>query len=137
MLSAAHRMRNGAQFSATTRGGARAGRKTLVFYALPYDATTLVGFIVSKAVGNSVMRNKVQRKLRHIAANSLSTHQHGYYFVVRALPAAATASFAQLESDYTSALTSVLAKLERATTHEPAAQRPDAGTSAQQLREEL
>lgn len=137
MLSAAHRMRNGAQFSATTRGGARAGRKTLVVYALPHDATTLVGFIVSKAVGNSVMRNKVQRKLRHIVANSLSAHHHGYYFVVRALPAAATASYAQLENDYTSALLSALTKLERAATYEPAAQRPDAGTLTPQPREEL
>lgn len=142
MLSAQHRMRNSAQFATATRTGAKAGRKTLVLYAAPVENTpTLVGFIVSKAVGNSVVRNKVQRKLRHISRNSLTTYRDGYYFVVRALPAAATASFEQLNYDYTSALTSALNKLEPGTgSPQPTAVAPSPDTAeapTPQPREEL
>lgn len=126
MLPAQHRMRNSVQFARATRHGAKAGRKTLVLYATPVaTGPTLIGFIVSKAVGNSVMRNKIQRKLRHLSADSLTHYPDGYYFVVRALPAAATASYEQLSHDYTSALESALTKLSpnKTTT---AAQSPDA-----------
>ncbi|MBM7051803.1 ribonuclease P protein component [Rothia sp. ZJ1223] len=138
MLAAVHRMRTRAQFAVATRTGAKVGRKTLVLYAAPVEHTpTLVGFIVSKAVGNSVMRNKVQRKLRHISADSLRTHAEGYYFVVRALPAAASASYKTLNNDYTSAFASVLAKLSPAETT-AVAPRPDAADApVPQPREEL
>lgn len=57
------------------------------------------GFVVNKAVGGAVVRNRVKRRLRHLVAPRLSSLPDGALVVVRALPAAATASFAELDQD--------------------------------------
>ena len=55
-----------------------------------------VGFVVSKAVGPAVTRNLVKRRLRHMARErTASLPPHGM-LVVRALPAAADASYDEL-----------------------------------------
>ncbi len=55
-----------------------------------------VGFVVSKAVGPAVTRNKVSRRLRHLARERTgSLPPHGM-LVVRALPPAAHASYDEL-----------------------------------------
>jgi ribonuclease P protein component len=58
-----------------------------------------VGFVVSKAVGNAVVRNRVTRRLRAIAAPQLGGIPAGVDVVVRALPPAAGASFVELEAE--------------------------------------
>jgi ribonuclease P protein component len=47
------------------------------------------GFVVSKAVGNAVTRNRVKRQLRHLVAGELAHTPIGVAVVVRALPPAA------------------------------------------------
>ncbi|MGK2310351.1 ribonuclease P protein component [Cutibacterium sp. V947] len=49
-----------------------------------------VGFVVSKAVGNAVTRNRVKRRLRHLCRPFVDELEDGTVVVVRALPAAAT-----------------------------------------------
>lgn len=49
---------------------------------------TRVGFVVSKAVGDAVTRNRVKRILRHAVAARLSAIGAGQDIVIRALPAA-------------------------------------------------
>jgi len=49
---------------------------------------TRVGFVVSKKVGNAVTRNRVKRRLRHLARDLEAPCPTDV--VVRALPAAAT-----------------------------------------------
>lgn len=68
------------------------------------DAAPQVGFVVSKAVGNSVQRNLVKRRLREIvrplvATSGLAVFPEHSRAVVRALPAASTATFAELSRD--------------------------------------
>ena len=63
------------------------------------------GFVVSKAVGNAVVRNRVKRRLRHLAGAALPGLPGGTRVVVRALPAAAQTSYAELGSDLDRCLT--------------------------------
>lgn len=69
-----------------------------------------VGFVVSKAVGNSVVRHRVVRRLRAQVAERLTRGvvPDGTDLVVRAQPPAATASSAELGSALDSALDRVL-----------------------------
>jgi ribonuclease P protein component len=67
-------------------------------------APAVVGFVVSKAVGGSVVRHRVTRQLRHLVAARLATLPAGSATVVRALPDAAGASSTALDADLGSAL---------------------------------
>lgn len=112
MLPQQHRMRTKVQFSETTRSGVRSGRRNLVLYAVKNSQEpTLAGFIVSKAVGNAVVRNKTKRRLRELVAHSIQENPTGYSLVVRALPAAAQATWNELSADYAAAYEAILAKL--------------------------
>ncbi len=62
------------------------------------------GFVVSKAVGNAVVRNRVRRRLRHLCADRLDTLPAGSILVVRALPPAAEADSALLGRELDAAL---------------------------------
>ncbi|GAA3565459.1 hypothetical protein GCM10022197_21620 [Microlunatus spumicola] len=61
-----------------------------------------VGFVVSKAVGGAVVRNRVKRRLRHLVAQELAASSSAQDVVVRALPGSATTP-SRLEADLTSA----------------------------------
>jgi ribonuclease P protein component len=64
-----------------------------------------VGFVVSRAVGNSVVRHRVTRRLRHLLRDRIGTLPGDCSLVVRALPAAAGSSSAELAEDLDAALT--------------------------------
>ncbi|AHI02197.1 hypothetical protein KALB_8840 [Kutzneria albida DSM 43870] len=68
------------------------------------DERTRVGFVVSKAVGNSVVRHRVSRRLRHLVADRLAQLPPGTGVVVRALGPAGTATSAELGVDLDAAL---------------------------------
>jgi len=102
MLPAAARMRRRADFDAASRSGSRAGRSLVAGNLLVEpgsDRPALVGFVVSKAVGSAVVRNKVRRRLRHLARGYLRTLPGGSLLVLRASPRAATACQAELAAD--------------------------------------
>ena len=104
-------MRNGSEFTAAVRKGRRAGRRTLVVHLSRLAAEqepTRVGFVVSKAVGPAVVRNRVKRQLRHLTRERLAQLPAGALMVVRANPPAAGS--ANLAADLDSALNSLLRK---------------------------
>ena len=87
------------------RGGAsvtrrrRAGTPLLVVHcAVGTDPSrpARVGFVVSKAVGNSVIRHRVTRRLRALAGSRLAALAPATQVVVRANPVAAQATSAEL-----------------------------------------
>ena len=63
-----------------------------------------VGFVVSRAVGAAVVRNRVRRRLRHLVADQLDLIPPGSRVVVRALPGSAVATYDQLGAALRSAL---------------------------------
>ncbi len=100
MLAKEHRLTSGEEFRKASRSGARAGSRTLVVHlSTGQSGATRVGFVVSKAVGNAVLRNRVKRRLRHLARERLSTLPGSCVLVVRALPASSGASYAELGAD--------------------------------------
>ena len=115
MLATRNRLRTSTDFSTTVRSGVRNGRRNVVLYtaALAADEPSRIGFIVSKSVGNAVVRNLVKRRLREVGALSLQKYGSGFAIVVRALPASAGASFDHLRSDYDAALESNMKRLGR------------------------
>jgi len=106
VLTRVNRLTSTRLFAQTVRRGRRTGTSTLVLHLLPAEdgGPTQVGFVVSKAVGPAVKRNVVKRRLRHLARERLSSLPGSSVLVVRALPAAATASSAELATDFDSAL---------------------------------
>ncbi|MDO5495113.1 MAG: ribonuclease P protein component [bacterium] len=115
MLSARNRMRRSGDFTETVRGGVRGGGGTLVVH-LNVDLTEgfpLVGFVVSKAVGNSVRRHRVQRQLRHLMRERVNDLPAGARIVVRALPAASDAGSDVLGRDLDAGLGAAARKARR------------------------
>jgi ribonuclease P protein component len=102
MLPAAARMRRQSEFLQTVRGGGRTGRALLTAHLLlrpGREEPARVGFVVSRAVGTAVVRNRVRRRLRHLARGYLGSLPGGSLLVVRANPRAATARQADLAAD--------------------------------------
>lgn len=119
MLSSAHRLTDGASFREAVRRGRRSGTRTVVVHlatgAAPaaQDQGPRVGFVVSKAVGNAVTRNRVKRRLRHLVREHLASLPGSAVLVVRALPPAGTASSGELRTDLARCLGRALASVER------------------------
>jgi ribonuclease P protein component len=100
-----------------SRSGRRAGSTTLVLHLVTGkrdDASAdqeppRVGFVVGRSVGHSVLRHRVQRRLRHLCRDRLADLPPGSEFVVRALAPAADASYQELAGDLDRCLERVLA----------------------------
>ena len=114
-------MRRSDDFAVAVRRGRRAGRGSLVVHYLPAPpgdgdvsgTGPLVGFVVGRAVGGSVPRHRVVRRLRHLVRDRLERLPAGSRTVVRALPAASGRCSADLGTDLDSALDAVLARAAR------------------------
>lgn len=70
-----------------------------------------VGFVVSKSVGNSVVRHRLYRQLRHLVRDRLDVFDEGSLVAIRALPAAKDSSSAQLGRDLDIAIAKAKRKL--------------------------
>jgi len=98
-------MRLSAEFALAVRTGTRAGRPSVVGHLLVradgvHDREPArVGFIVSRAVGSAVTRNRVKRRLRELMRGYLQSLPGGSLLVVRANAAAAHASQPDLAAD--------------------------------------
>lgn len=102
MLPAGSRLTRRDEFASAIRRGQRGGRSRLVVHLqLVPDAgdAPRAGFVVSRAVGNAVVRHRVARRLRHVVAPRLGGLPRGARLVVRALPPAAHATSPELAAD--------------------------------------
>lgn len=103
MLPRGARLTESGAFRRAVRTGRRSGSRTVVVHWAPegpeQPGTPQIGFVVSKAVGNAVVRNRVKRRLRHLTRELLTERPGRGVLVVRALPAAADASYDSLRVD--------------------------------------
>lgn len=117
MLSAENRLRSSAEFAQTIRRGVRTSRPTLTVHVhglvAPTPEPAKAGLVVSKAVGGSVVRHRVARRLRHLLRERIASLPEGTRLVIRATPAAATATSATLAADLDAALPAALGRLAR------------------------
>jgi len=108
MLPASARLRKSSEISAVMKSGSRFSAKLVVLHvAQSPNEYTKVAFAVGKNVGNSVVRHKVTRLLRHAITPLLGSFPTGSHVVVRALPGASQASFTQLSENLAFALSKV------------------------------
>jgi ribonuclease P protein component len=93
-----HRLRTPAQFQAVREAAPHGWpHPLLVLYVAPNDVgVTRAGITVSGRVGKAVVRNKVRRRLREALRARLKQLQPGLDVLVIARPAAARATWAEL-----------------------------------------
>lgn len=107
MLPSRYRLHSRSEISRTIRHGRRARRGSLVVHIQVGQGGEMparAAFAVSKAVGDSVTRHRVVRRLRGITPPLLDRLPGGSELVVRAMPEAATATSAQMYEDLERAL---------------------------------
>ena len=105
MLSRSHRLTSADDFRQVFRRGKRISTEWGVVVVLPtQNLTSRFGFVVSKAVGSAVVRNRVKRRLRE-ACREIDLTGPACDVVVRALPLAAATPFARFSADIRDAIT--------------------------------
>ena len=108
MLVAEYRLRKSAAIATAMKRGKRCTSEHLVVHVQTEAAShTRFAFAVGKNVGNSVVRHRVTRQLRHIVASQVDSFPQGAHVVVRALPSASKASFSSLAASFDQAVRKV------------------------------
>jgi ribonuclease P protein component len=106
-------LRRQADLARLRRQGRRATTDNLTIYrsdAASGDPSSLVCITVKKSIGKAVLRNKLRRRLAAIIHEALERRSPLRLLVV-ARPAAASATFAELHAEVTSALAQVYSDL--------------------------
>lgn len=125
-MAAASRLRRRDEFIATIRGGRRGARGAVVVHLTvpagtdqPATAAARAGFVVPKAVGGAVERNRVRRRLRHLMRERLAALPPGAAVVIRALPGVTERDHQRLAADLDAALAAARARTVRDATSGP------------------
>ena len=107
MLAKPHRVVNAVDFRGTMRSGRRITTDHAVVYIARRDEAepSRFGFVVSKAVGNAVVRNRLRRRLRAIAHELVEAGHGERDIVVRALPGSGELAWVSLHDEIVGAMT--------------------------------
>ncbi|WP_430646814.1 ribonuclease P protein component [Agromyces sp. GXS1127] len=106
MLAKANRITSADDYRFIVRRGAKVAGAHTVSYVRSREAGSdaRFGFIVSKKVGSAVRRNLVRRRLKAAGREFVDGGVSAVDVVVRALPTAAGAGYAELRGDLAAAL---------------------------------
>lgn len=90
MLPNSARIKSSADFARVTKSGRRVTTESLVAYLLIEPSKTKsheskLGLIISKTIGNSVVRHRIARQVRHASFELLNTLPIGSMLVIRAM----------------------------------------------------
>ena len=130
MLSQENRLHRSSDFRRVVRTGVKVNYGRVVVYAARQDSDKelavvvarsaphtqtpgtppRVGLIVSKAVGNAVVRHQLSRRLRHTCRELLPSMPSGIDIVIRALPGTQLAPSRCLENWLAECLCTIAAK---------------------------
>ena len=89
-----------ADFLSTTGSGTKVVTKGLIlFYNISNIDEVKLGYIASKKVGNAVVRNRIKRRLRQVAAQILPNLATKGYYVILARKEAYSRKFIDLKKD--------------------------------------
>lgn len=101
MLTVQNRVTKGDDYRVITRTAQRSNGQLCLVYVRRTgpEHHTRYGFIISRAVGGAVVRNRIRRRLKAICAEHLRAAESGFDIVIRVHPAAAEASFTQLHEE--------------------------------------
>jgi ribonuclease P protein component len=99
---AARRLKLSRDFARVRAEGRTIRGALLTLGVLPVDEEIAfrVGLVTSKRLGRAVVRNRVRRWLREIVRRQQHALQSGFWLVLIARPAAATAGAAALEDEW-------------------------------------
>ena len=98
------RLRSSRDFAVVRRDGRSRADRLLVLVSRPNNLdVTRLGFIVSKRVGNAVVRNRVRRRLKEAAR--LSQIEYGWDLVFIARQGASSADYKELSGSVKKLLT--------------------------------
>lgn len=109
-------MTRSADFSTTVKRGVRAAQPDLVVHAHRGEGSPQgpeIGLVVTKAVGGSVERHRVARRLRHLVRSMMTNLEPTDRIVIRALPGSRTATSARLQQELGAALDRARQLMER------------------------
>ena len=87
MLPNSARIKSSSDFARATKSGRRVTSDSLIGYLYSSNSNdpAKLGLIVGKTVGNSVVRHRIARQIRHAVREDLNNLPNGTLFVVRAM----------------------------------------------------
>ena len=87
MLPNSARIKSSSDFARATKSGRRVTSDSLIgyLYSSKSNDPAKLGLIVGKTVGNSVVRHRIARQIRHAVREDLNSLPNGTLFVVRAM----------------------------------------------------
>lgn len=84
-----------------TQGKSERGRLLILgFLKIKDEEAFRAGFVTSKRIGGAVVRNRVRRRLRDIVRTEQVRLRPGFWLVLVARPAAASASHRELKDEW-------------------------------------
>ena len=117
MLPSDARLTSSSDFARATKSGIRVTSQHFVGYLyispVTNDASAKCGLIISKAVGGSVKRHRVARKVRHAVAPTISSLPSGSLLVIRALGQDGDSN---IESEISELIAKLITRTEKAAT---------------------
>lgn len=100
-----HRLTHSADFDRVRKQGRSWAQPLFIFSAVRNGLDhTRFGFIVSRRVGNAVVRNRVKRQLREVVRRHLGELPQGWDIVLVARAPIVEAHFTDIEDAFTQAL---------------------------------
>ncbi|MCK9443759.1 MAG: ribonuclease P protein component [Tissierellaceae bacterium] len=94
-----NRLRSNMEFKKVYSGGKNYWNKYLIIYVRKNNLNyTRIGYSISKKVGNSVVRNKIRRRMKEIYRLKLNNIKEGYDIIIIPKRNAVNISYLELES---------------------------------------